>query len=403
MITKLLGLIKRKDFIIILLLAGLAIYYSGFFSQLAIISDRTEYAFGEEWRVVQGGKRTDCPPGTASFGTSSIVLGGGGGSCEGVGINTITNLGPDVTDVLVVFSGSVQGNRDGTAGFSIGNAFSISAGGFGFGDNTESKTAGGSLTFTKKGGNWDVYMNGVIIQSGIGRLNSNQYGADADDFEITFSAGQSSSQGSSAGSVSISAFTVVKKSLNLAAPTNIPNTVGLSKILQIISAWFNKIWTALPLTITGQSEYTLPDSSVSLSTGALVTYNIVLDAPTPLDETYSDGTYQVRYCTAGMVRKDGFIHSYTQPERCINQWRKDFQTSVPSIVGDYAVVAIMTQFDGVYESGLWRWSDERIVAQEALNVKTKAPIPGSQSLPQPGFLQKFISSIINFLKNIFGG
>ena len=191
--------------------------------------------------------------------------------------------------------------------------------------------------------------------------------------------------------------------INLAVPDNIPSSAGLIDILKKLSNWFSRLWNLVPLSIVGATEYTLPDASVpSLASQAEVSYDVSLEAAAPIDATISDGTYQVRYCTAGMVSKDGSIHSSTTPERCENVWSKQFDTTIPTKVGDYVVVAIMTQYDGVYDDGAWRWGQEKIIAQEALNVKTKAPIPGSESLPQPGFLAKFANGIINFFKQLFG-
>ena len=197
---------------LILLVVAILFLFSKVGQDFAIISLTEKVAFGNTWRVAWGSIRSDCPEGSATWASNSISIGVGGGSCDGkMGVNAITDLGADATTVLATVSGSVNANRDGSAGMSIGE-YGVSAAGSGFGDSVIISGISGTLTFVKQtDGTWTVFKDGVLIRDGISRLNSGQFGAGINDFEITLNAGTRSPQGSSGGQLSITHFRVISR------------------------------------------------------------------------------------------------------------------------------------------------------------------------------------------------
>ena len=182
--------------------------------------------------------------------------------------------------------------------------------------------------------------------------------------------------------------------------------LGLSQLVSKVQSWFDSLFRFFALSITGPTSLTLPDSSsISTMADAPIVYDVTLTSPVLVDDAFEDGSYSVRYCSVGMVNDDGVVYDADAPVRCFNSWTATFSTIVPKAFDDYVVVAIMTESKGVYDTigKKWSFGAEEVIVRDALNVKTKAPIPGASSLPQAQSLQNFVQKFWSWIVGIFGG
>jgi len=178
-----------------------------------------------------------------------------------------------------------------------------------------------------------------------------------------------------------------------------PSSTSLKSILLSITDWFmsllDKLKHNFSFSITG---------SETVSPGSIETYHIELVADTPIDTDYTDGTYQVRYCNAGLVDSAGNILSELGASETTNTCNMNLTITVPDDVRNYAIVGVMTEFNGVYnsETKLWEWSDETVIKKEALSLTSKAPIPVYKPVSSPlSSIIKFFENIWNWFKNLF--
>ena len=171
-----------------------------------------------------------------------------------------------------------------------------------------------------------------------------------------------------------------------------PNSIShwVSSILAWIKDLFANIFT---LSITGPQ---------TIEPNTLATYKIDIPAPTP-DSNYNDGTYQVQWANWALIDKNGNILKQGQWEKVNGRYYKTISITTPSSIGDYVLVGMITQFDMTFnfETGKWSSSEEKIINKEAIDLKTGYKITEPE-VPIPSGFQKFINSIINFFKNLFG-
>lgn len=182
------------------------------------------------------------------------------------------------------------------------------------------------------------------------------------------------------------------------APANAPGAPSLSSLISAIRDWIKRMLDAVPfLSVVGTQ---------STSLGSTQTYQAALTAPHALDSAFADGTYAVRYCNTALVKTDGTILAETGFETCTDSYAKSFTAKLPSQAGQYAVIAVMAESKGTYsttttygtETSAWAFAPYEVIAKDALDITTKAPIPGAADIP----LKPSGNFLTNLLRALFG-
>lgn len=175
---------------------------------------------------------------------------------------------------------------------------------------------------------------------------------------------------------------------------------GFSSWIASIFDWIKDFFSRF-LAISGPSVLTLPGGGAAA--GDPLTYNVELTAPYSIDEDFGDGTYSVRYCTVGMVDSKGNVIDSDESVRCTDSYSTSWTTNTPNKIGEYLVVALMTENNATYNTAtnLWEWQGEQVLMREAFNVQTGAPLPSDVPASQ-GFLS-FIAGLWNALLDLFRG
>lgn len=182
------------------------------------------------------------------------------------------------------------------------------------------------------------------------------------------------------GSARMTAYATLKSNALILAPTETPAKPSLSTLISGIREWLKRLLDAVPfLTIVGSQSPML---------GTTQTYTVSLSSPAPIDEQYADGTYAVRYCNTALMKDDGTIIAEKGFQTCQNTYADTFTVTIPRTAGKYAVVAVMAESKGTFivdtayaGGGTWQFSEYEIIAKDALDITTKAPIPGASSIP----------------------
>lgn len=173
-----------------------------------------------------------------------------------------------------------------------------------------------------------------------------------------------------------------------------PSIPSFNSLLLKLEEWFKNIIDGIPfLTVTGAG---------SPAPGSTQTYSVSLQAPTPLDSDYSDGTYAVRYCNVALVRSDQTVIKEKGFVACTDTFTDSFSVQIPSVPGKYAVMALMVESKGTFDfnTNTWAFTSYEPVAKEAFNVETKGVIDPTPPTP-PNFISAFFGKIWDFIIGIF--
>lgn len=220
-----------------------------------------------------------------------------------------------------------------------------------------------TILLKKSAAGWTTYKNGIMTITTI-NLNPTLV------FEFS---------GDTIGGVTNTELTIVgafKTSTANFAPIA-PAAPSLASFAAVLKGWLQKLLDVIPfLTITGSASPVL---------GTSQTYTASITPPLAQDVDYADGTYAVRYCNVALMRSDGTIITEKGFEACTNAaypqsaYSTSFNTQIPTQTGKYAVVAVMVESRGTFDATTqaWTFAPYEIIAQEALNIETKAPLPGS--------------------------
>jgi hypothetical protein len=135
--------------------------------------------------------------------------------------------------------------------------------------------------------------------------------------------------------------------------------------------------------------------------GTAATYTISLAAPYPIQNDYTKGVYEQRWCNTALADASGNILQEIGVESCQDEYKKAATFTMPAgNFNDYVVIAGMKETKQVWQSSAWTTVySNKDIAQESLSVTSKVLIaPVDAAKPT-----SFWSSIWNFIKSIFGG
>ena len=178
---------------------------------------------------------------------------------------------------------------------------------------------------------------------------------------------------------------------SLPPPTTPPT---FSSILSKIADWFKNLFESLKLlSVTGESTV-LPGSNQN--------YTILLSVNQP-NSDYSKGNYQVQYANWALVDSSNNIKQQGSWEQINGVYSKTISIIIPSEVNKYVLIAVINQYDMVYDypTKTWKTTKDEVVSKEAYNLEAKLPVPTITAPSMNKFLD-IINSIINWFKNLFG-
>jgi len=179
------------------------------------------------------------------------------------------------------------------------------------------------------------------------------------------------------------------------APTS-PTPTGFTLWISLIVDWFKNLFSgSLFLSQTMLGNTTIQPNSIQ-------TYTINLTAPTP-DNDWSDGNYQVQYANWALIDSNGNIKLQGNWEKINGIYNKQITITTPSNIGNYVLLGVITQYNMTYDYslGIWNHAEEQLINKEAINLKSKYSII-SPTNPSASGWNNFLSSIINWFKNLFG-
>jgi hypothetical protein len=174
-----------------------------------------------------------------------------------------------------------------------------------------------------------------------------------------------------------------------------PKPSGWTSLLGKLIDFLDNLWDKLlKQSIVGETE---------VESGSTHTYLIELSTEKP-DSDYSDGFYSIQYSNWALLDKEGNIINQGVWEETNGDYSKSLSLKTPTEKGQYALIGVITQVDGNYnyETGKWEFSEEYILNKEAIDIYTLYSVTEPEN-PNPSGFGKFISSILDFFKNIFGG
>ena len=175
-----------------------------------------------------------------------------------------------------------------------------------------------------------------------------------------------------------------------------PQPSGFTSILQKLVSWLNNLWDNIfKQSIVGDVE---------VQPGSTHTYQIDLSATSP-DSDYSDGSYSTQFSNWALIDSSGNILKQGNWEQVNGQYSKSVILTVPTDANkQYALIGVITEIQGNYDyqTGQWVFGEEQILNKEAIDIKTLHKV-SEPTNPTPSGFSKFISSIVDWFKNIFGG
>jgi len=186
----------------------------------------------------------------------------------------------------------------------------------------------------------------------------------------------------------------------VAKPINLPDNTKISKpsltgILDSIWQWLLDLWNKLlqlPHSITGVQEPLV---------GSTETYQISIALP-PADTNYSDGTYQYRTAKWFVVKNDRSVLVESDWKDVVDTYVDTATITYPSNPENYMLVAVVYQYDMVYNTTKQDWSiaKQDIIAKEGISIKTKLKAIDISSIAKPS-TSSLIDSLISWLKGLF--
>jgi len=173
-----------------------------------------------------------------------------------------------------------------------------------------------------------------------------------------------------------------------------PMPGGFMKFINSIINWLKNLFT-----IIFTQQAVIGPQIVEPNT--VHTYQIDLSASIP-DSDWSDGTYQIQYANWALVDSSGNIIQEGTWEKINGVYQKSVTITTPSNIGDFVLLGMITQFDMTFNNviGQWETGEEYIVNKEAIDLKTEYSIIEPEE-PVPGGFIRFITSIINWLKDLW--
>lgn len=186
--------------------------------------------------------------------------------------------------------------------------------------------------------------------------------------------------------------------VNIILSPTTPQPKGFDAILKAISD-FNKwisdfIKKILGFSIAGTTE---------VSPNTLQVYSIDMNV-SPADNDFSDGSVSWQFGDWGVVDSSNNTIKYGTPERISNgKYQKNITLTIPSNIGDYALVGIITEIKGEWDSatGNWTYSNETIINKEAINLRTRYSVIEPTMPTSKGFLG-IINAIVEWFRRLFG-
>ncbi len=165
----------------------------------------------------------------------------------------------------------------------------------------------------------------------------------------------------------------------------------IQQLNQWITDFFKKIFG---LSIAGLSE-------VEPNTQA--TYEINLST-SPADSNFSDSSYSVKFANWAVTDSVGNIKMQGTWEKIPNgKYVKNVTITTPSQIGNYMILGMITETNMTYDgfNHAWIVGEEKAILQEGIDLETKFRVTSPPTVSPSGFL-KFIQSIIDWFKNLFG-
>ncbi len=138
--------------------------------------------------------------------------------------------------------------------------------------------------------------------------------------------------------------------------------------------------------------------TINLGESATFTINLTTTIP---DSDYTDGTYQVQNFGAVWADKAGNIIESIEFRRVYGSYY-DTVTITPTKTGEYALVALIIQYDQIYDTTTSQWitSPEEVLVKDARKLTVETPEPPTP--PRPSFGEWF-SNIWNSITDWFRG
>lgn len=131
------------------------------------------------------------------------------------------------------------------------------------------------------------------------------------------------------------------------------------------------------------------------------TYDINLIS-TPPDSDWSDGSYSVQYSNWALIDSENSIVQQGTWEETYGEYKKQVSITTPSDIGNYILIATITQYEMAYDfsNRLWNVEEERILTKEAIDVQTKYTVIEPEK-PSPPSFADLINKIIDFIRSLW--
>ncbi len=175
-----------------------------------------------------------------------------------------------------------------------------------------------------------------------------------------------------------------------------PTPGGFTKFITKIIDWFKNIFASIFMV----EQSVIGPKTVEPNTVHTYQFDITVTMP---DSNYSDGVYQIQYANWALLDSDGNIIQEGTWEKVNGVYSKSVTITTPSNIGEFALLGIITHFNMTWDTtiGQWETGEEYIVNKEAIDLKTEHSITEPEE-PIPGGFTKFITDIINWVKNLWG-
>ena len=172
----------------------------------------------------------------------------------------------------------------------------------------------------------------------------------------------------------------------------VPSPPSWNTLIASLMSWLTSIWNVIipPASIAGSSSFTRGENQ---------TFNIALTSP--VDTDASDGIYQVQYGSWSLVDKSYSLLQQGTWDRAEPSYVKTVSfTSLPA--GTYSLVAVLYRYDMSCLTGpTCVVASEGTAVKEAKQFTVTSPSPVYPT-PTPGTWTSIFSSIISFIKSLFG-
>lgn len=141
-----------------------------------------------------------------------------------------------------------------------------------------------------------------------------------------------------------------------------------------------------------------------INLGESATFTIDMTTTVP-DSDYTDGFFQWQYFGAVWSDKAGNVVDSIEFRRIYGSY-SDTVTITPTKTGEYALVALIIQYDQTYDTATSSWitSPEEILVKDARKLSVITPAPPTPSTPNViEWIGNIFQSIIDWFSGLFGG